>query len=509
MKTNLIFLFAFFLLIQSCLIGQSYYCPEINQIISSNPSAFPFGVASGDPQANSVIIWTAINPFKIGSSNLVEWEIAKDEKFISIIQKKNLEIQNSSGYTVKINVGELESGTRYYYRFKYNNQYSPTGITKTLDLNPGKIKLAVVSCSNFEWGYFNAYKSISEIEDLDMVIHLGDYIYEYEQGKYASKKLKDRKHLPNKEIVTLEDYRSRYAQYRLDPDLQELHRRLPFVSIWDDHEIANDTYADGAQNHQENEGTWENRKLNSQQAYFEWLPIQDQSERKIRRKFSFGPLADLYMLDGRLEGRSKQVNSKDDPLLFDSSRTMLGKNQRDWLIEEVSNSKARWKIIGNQVIFSNYDYPQKLTLYSKSMDMWEGYPYERNLILNTWVRNDVRDLIILTGDVHAAFSMDLRQNIANSNTSIGREWVTTSITSASLNEYVPTWKTRIIENWFTQKGLNPHLDYLNFRDHGFLLVTLNQDKAIAEWHFEKNILKKKAKTSKNVRRELKHSKSPK
>jgi len=507
MKFNLLTFITFFLVSLSPVSSQNYYCSEINQLLTANPSAFPFGVASGDPQANSVILWTAINPFQKSNSNLVDWEVAMDEKFIEIIRNGQFEIHDTSGYTLKINVQELGPATTYFYRFKYENKYSPTGITKTLDLNPQNIKLAVVSCSNYEWGYFNAYKSISEIKDLDLVIHLGDYIYEYETGKYSSKKLKDRNHVPNHEIVTLQDYRSRYAQYRLDPDLQELHRKVPFITIWDDHEIANDAYAEGAQNHQDNEGSWESRKSVSKQAYFEWLPIQNQASRKISRKFSFGPLADLIMLDERLEGRSKQVNSKDDPLRYDTTRSMLGKNQRDWLIEEVTNSKARWKIIGNQVIFSNYDYPEKFTLYSKNMDMWEGYPFERDLILNAWVKNNVQDVIIVTGDVHAAFSLDLRQNIRQSNTSIGREWVTTSITSGSLNEYIPTWKTRIVEKWFKEKNLNPHIDYINFRDHGFLLISIDQDKAVAEWRFEKNILKPKAKTSKKVRRELKHSMS--
>ncbi len=487
--------------------AQVIYCSEINEVLQKNNQCFPFGVASGDPSMRSVIIWTALNPYWKSASDSVLWEISLDENFSSIHQKGYEKIQAQNAYILKVNVNDLLPGNYYYYRFKYANAISVVGRTKTISENPDQLKFAVASCSNYEWGYFNAYKSISKIEDLDAVIHLGDYIYEYGPGKYGNKNLTERRHIPANEIITLQDYRSRYAQYRLDPDLQELHRKFPFITVWDDHELANDAYVEGAQNHQTEEGNWPARKQAGTQAYFEWLPVPDNENFSIRRKLSFGNLADLFMLDGRLEGRSKQVTEASDPLRFDSTRSMLGANQRDWLINEVSASGSKWKLIGNQVIFSAYDYPSKLTTYSKSMDMWEGYPVERDFILNAWYKNNVKDIVILTGDVHASFSMDLRKNYLDPSSSIGKEWVTTSITSASLNEYIPTWKTRIVERWFTKGKLNPHLDYINFRDHGFLLISIDENKSVAEWRFEKNILKPKAKTSKKVRRELNHSMS--
>jgi alkaline phosphatase D len=483
--------------------AQDIYCSEINEVLQKNNQCFPFGVASGDPSMHAIVLWTALNPYRKSASDSVLWEISLDENFGSIHQKGYEKIEAQSAYSIKVHVNNLLPGNYYYYRFTYANEMSGVGRTKTVSENPEQLKFAVASCSNLEWGYFNAYSSISKIEDLDAVIHLGDYIYEYGPGKYGNKKLTDRKHVPVHEIITLQDYRSRYAQYRLDKDLQELHRKFPFITVWDDHELANDAYEEGAQNHQANEGNWLARKEAATQAYFEWLPVPDNEQFSIRRKLSFGKLAELFMLDGRLEGRSKQVSEASDPVRFDSSRSMLGAEQRDWLINEVSASGSKWKLIGNQVIFSAYDYPSKLTAYSKSMDMWEGYPIERDFILDAWHKNNVKDIIILTGDVHASFSMDLRKNYLDPSSTIGKEWVTTSITSASLNEYIPTWKTRIVERWFTKGKLNPHLEYINFRDHGFLLVSINQQEARAEWRFEKNILRPAAKTKKVVKRNSK------
>ncbi len=502
MKRTLL-LCAAFLVIICRLCAQNIYCDEINEVLKSS-TAFPFGVASGDPTNNSVVLWTAINPFRIAKTLEVQIQVSEKEDFSELVYLGLQSISANTGYTVKINVRDIEAGKKFYYRFIYDGVYSDTGITKTIDDNPSDLTFAVVSCSNYEWGFFNAYASIAKIKDLDAVIHLGDYIYEYQPDQYGNKKL-SRKHVPAQEIKETMDYRSRYAQYRLDPSLQELHRVVPFITVWDDHEIANDAYKEGAQNHQPEEGSWENRKKNARQVYFEWMPLQNNADYSIQRNFHFGDLADLFMLDGRLEGRTKQVASVDDPNRKDSTRTMLGLQQRDWLMREISHSSARWKLIGNQVIFSSFNLPTQLSKYGKSMDMWEGYPYERDLLLNQWHEQNKKDIIILTGDVHASFCMDLRYDINDQNTSIGAEWVTPSITSASLDEYIATWKTKIAENKLSARELNPHLKYVNFRDHGYMLVELTKDEAKATWYFEKNILKDKPAAVKNFTHVLSHS----
>jgi alkaline phosphatase D len=479
------------------------YCPEIRNELSRNGHTFAFGVASGDPTPNSLWIWTLLNPYArqpIAIESDVHWEVATDNDFKQIVRAGVMRTTAEQAYSCKLRLDSLPSGTRLNYRFRVGGDTSAVGLTRTLPDKPERLRLAVASCSNWEWGYFNAYRSIAQLNDLDLVLHLGDYIYEYEPGRYGSRKM-PRKHLPAHEIVSLSDYRSRYAQYHLDPDLQELRRRVPLVSVWDDHEIANDAWRDGAQNHQESiEGPYNERQLRARRTYFEWLPVDANEGMGVRRSLSLGQMADLFLLDGRLEGRSQQVKSADDPERFDSSRSMLGEAQRDWLIEQVGASNARWKLIGNQVIFSAYDYPVKLTRYSKNMDMWEGYPIERDSLLRSWWRSGSRNLIMLTGDVHASFAMDLRVNYRDPSTSMGVEWVAPSISSGSLDEYQPRWKVRLVERWFRAGKMNPHLNYLNFRDHGFILVELNAEQASATWMYERNILKPKAHVKKRVKR---------
>ena len=481
---------------------QRVYCSEIDDMIKDK-GVFPFGIASGDPTQNSVVLWTAINPYRTSSTLQLECELSENILFSDSTVKFIRFIRYEDGFTGKINAENLKPGKTYYYRFIYSQDTSVVGITKTLGENPENLKFAVASCSNFEWGYFNAYGSLAKIKELDFVIHLGDYIYEYGPGTYGNKDLA-RKHIPQKEIISMTDYRSRYAQYRLDPNLQELHRVVPFITVWDDHEIANDSYVEGAQNHQDDEGSWDARKENGKKAYFEWMPITDNTMHSIRRKFKMGNLAELYMLDGRMEGRSQQLKSFNDTDRTDSTRSMLGAEQRDWLQYGVSHSTAKWKIIGNQVVFSSYNYPKQMAKYEKSMDMWEGYPIERDQILSKWLKDEEKNIIILTGDVHASFSIDLRKDIHDPKTHVGTEWVAPSITSSSLDEYIPTWKARLAEKFMAKRKTNPQINYLNFRDHGFLLVELNNEKASAQWWYEKNILKPKAKIKKKASRSVRN-----
>jgi alkaline phosphatase D len=483
--------------------SQVLFCPEIESHLSILNNKFPFGVASGDPRENSVILWTSIYNSTKADEFDVTYQVSEDSLFETIHSEGIVRAEKSNAYCIKLQASGLSEGKKYFYRFHFENEFSPVGRTFTANSNGLKLRFGVVSCSNYEWGYFNAYGALAKEKGLQAIIHLGDYIYEYQPGKYGNQKL-PRKHLPLKEIITEIDYRGRYAQYRMDPDLQELHRLYPFISVWDDHEIANDTYKDGAQNHQQDEGPWEQRKNIAKKVYFEWLPIESSSEYTVRRKFQFGQMADLFMLDGRLEGRSKQVSGIDDPIRYDSNRTMLGKEQADWLIEEVVKSKAKWKLIGNQVIFSAFDYPSKLKAYSKSMDMWEGYPVERNRILKEWFNSKSKDIIILTGDVHASFSMELRKDKQDESSIMGAEWVTTSITSSNLDEYTSTWKVKLAEKWFREKNMNPHLNHIDLRNHGYLIIELSEKEAIASWKYVKTLDSKNKKIKKVVKRSLIH-----
>jgi alkaline phosphatase D len=444
-----------------------------------------------------VVLWTCVP--KATELETVSWILARDTQLTNVVAYGNVRAEAAHSYCVKVKVEGLQPGTTYYYRFGMRNSPSEIGRTRTAATTSNNLKFAVVSCSSYEWGYFNAYRAIAHEKNVQAVIHLGDYIYEYEAGKYRRKNL-PRKPFPNAELVRLQDYRSRYAQYHLDPDLQEVHRLHPFICIWDDHELANDVHQSGAQNHQpEKEGDWNARSMAARQAYFEWIPLEDQPDYRIRRHFTFGNLASLSMLDGRLEGRSKQVSSANDPARYDTTRHMLGQEQAEWLLAQTSNPDIRWKLIGNQVIFTPYEYPAKFTTYSKSMDMWEGYPVERDRILRAWHQNHQKNLIVLTGDVHCSFAFDLRQNPSDPQSSVGVEWVTPSISSSNLNEYTKTWKTRIAERWFRDPELNPHLNAINMRDHGYLLVELTPTQAKSTWKLMKNIQKPGKKVKKTIR----------
>jgi alkaline phosphatase D len=469
-----------FLLICLPVQGQieAIYCPEINAQLKPM-GAFPFGVASGDPSEKGAVLWTALNPFKLQVFRAVRCQVSEHADFKEISRTYQYEVEIAHGLAVKINASNLSQDKAYFYRFIYGEDTSMIGRTKTIGTNPQNLRFAVVSCSNYEWGYFNAYESLSKIPDLDFVVHLGDYIYEYGPGVYGDQSL-NRGHLPAKELLTIQDYRSRYAQYRLDKQLQYIHQQAPFISVWDDHEIANDAYADGAQNHQEQEGAWNVRKKAAQQAYFEWLPITDNTQYQVNRSFAFGSLANLYMLDERMSGRTKQPSEENASL---ESNTMLGKNQYDWLVNEMNQSNAAWNILGNQVLFSSITIPPDVAGIKKSMDTWQGYLKERNQLFDEFhkislAKYQANNLIVLTGDIHSSLALTLEHK----NKPLGVEWVAPSVTSANYNERYSSCKTKSVERKLRKKALNPALDFVNLRHHGFVLIELTPSHAKSTWY---------------------------
>lgn len=443
---------------------------------------FYHGVASGDPLADRVIIWTRVTPEDSLPSIKVMWEVASDDSFSKIVNKGDIETNPSKDYTVKVDVNGLEEGTRYFYRFRALGKTSITGKTKTASQNAESIAFGVVSCSNYDFGYFNAYGALAK-EELDAVIHLGDYIYEYEPGYYGDSTA-GRTLIPEKEIVTLQDYRSRYSQYRLDKDLIAAHANHPFINIWDDHEITNDSYKDGAKNHQpDEEGSYEDRKRIARQVYYEWIPIRDGN--KHFRKFEFGELADLIMLDERLEGRTEQVDSLEDLTLMDASRTMLGVEQREWLIDQLTSSKTKWKVIGNQVIFSylNYGRPN----FQINLDSWDGYPAERNLISEAMKKMD--NVVFITGDTHSSWAFEVTNDpfegydAETGEGAFAVEFGTTSISSGNSNEYSPDSVVRLHEKKIINTPINPHLKFGNMRDHGYLILAVTLERTTSTFKF--------------------------
>lgn len=346
---------------------------------------FLHGVASGDPTADAIILWTRLSAD--ATTVPVQWQLAEDKYFTRVIRSGDTTTSALSDYTVKIDVRDLNAGTEYYYRFRAGTVTSATGRTKTLPAaGVSAVKLAVFSCSNYPAGYFHVYAKAAEITELDAVIHLGDYIYEYGENGYASENAAalNRQSLPTTEILSLADYRARYAQYRSDVALQRLHATAPFIAVWDDHEISNDTWRDGAENHQPDEGDFTARKLAALKAYFEWMPIRPvaaNDELTIYRQFEFGDLVNLLMLDTRVIGRDQQLSyaSYTDPVsgqldsarfsadLSQANRTLLGSDQLQWLLDKLQQSDARWQLLGQQVLMGRMLLPAAIATQQLSI----------------------------------------------------------------------------------------------------------------------------------------------
>lgn len=466
------------------------FIEPVGSLYDSTLKPFYHGVASGDPLTDRVIIWTRVTPADSLKLIKVKWEIAETDNFNEIFKSDTVSTSSLRDYTVKVDVSGLSPGKYYYYRFTALGTTSATGRTKTLpEGGVDSVKFAVVSCSNWEFGYFNAYSRIAE-KEVDAVLHLGDYIYEYAQGGYGNKDV-DRKHLPPHEIVTLQDYRTRYSQYHLDAGLREARMKFPFITIWDDHEVANNVYKSGAQNHQsDKEGDFEARKKAARQSYYEWIPIRESD--KHYRSFSFGNLASLIMLDERLEGRVKQIDSLSDPALFNEDRTMLGLGQFQWLESQLKNSTAVWKVIGNQVIFSDLDQSPAKAGHQRNLDSWDGYPAEKRRLARFIEQNNIKDIIFLAGDTHASWALEVAIDPAksyNKKTSQGAfavEFGVTSISSSNSNEYAPDDSVKMAEADLLKA--NPHLKFTNDRDHGHFLLTLYPQQAKAEWYCIETLL---------------------
>ncbi|VFR21170.1 Phosphodiesterase/alkaline phosphatase D [plant metagenome] len=358
---------------------------------SQNPApsaSFLHGVASGDPLADRVILWTRVTPEREREVELI-WELAEDDAFTRGLKTGTLLTDASRDYTAKIDVTGLAANTVYWYRFKHDVTTSTIGRTRTLPAGAvSQARLAVFSCSNFPAGYFHVYAEAARRDDLHAAIHLGDYIYEYASDGYASDNAAamGRVSEPANEIVSLTDYRRRYAQYRTDADLQAVHAALPFIVIWDDHEIANNTWREGAENHQpETEGAFDVRKVAAVKAYHEWLPTREQVPvDHLYRRFEFGDLLTLHMLDTRLVARDEQLDyTRYFPALLgnpdaaagltdfltqlgtdlgDTNRQLLGAEQLGWLQQGMMASSATWQVLGQQVLMAPVTLPLPVLL---------------------------------------------------------------------------------------------------------------------------------------------------
>ena len=366
---------------------------------------FQHGVASGDPVSDAVILWTRVTP-DADAPVEVFFEVATDPGLENQVLAGYVETSADVDFTVKVDAIGLPAATTLYYRFQALGRPSRIGRTRTAPRGPADaLRIAVMACSSYAHGYFNGYRLIAERHDIDLCVHCGDYIYEYGNGSYGNARELD----PPHEIVTLEDYRRRYAHYRRDEDLQEMHRQHPMTCVWDDHEIADNTWKDGAGNHGDQEGPWEDRLSAAQQAYWEWMPIRVDDPSRIFRALPYGDLLDVIMLDTRTFGRDKQVIAQEER--FEPGRTLLGAEQRAWFEQRLTESTATWKLVGQQVIMSQW-FAVGASLAdgggdSFNLDGWDGYADERNELLRFMGDSGVDGVVVVTGDVHTTWAFDL------------------------------------------------------------------------------------------------------
>lgn len=514
---------------------------------------FDHGVASGDPLQDRVILWTRLTPSDLSARLQVTWQIALDSQFKQIIKTDKVTTSASQDFTVKVDATGLTANQSYFYRFVFGDKISPVGQTKTLPTSTSKVSFAVCSCSNYPAGYFYVYREMAK-QNVDVVIHLGDYIYEYGADGYATEDAaKLGRTLPadnNKEIIKLDDYRKRYALYRKDKDLQALHHRHPFIVIWDDHELANDTWREGADNHQANEGSFLDRKLAALQAYFEWMPIRpiDDQHIKIYRQFDFGNLVQLTMLDTRIIARDKQLDYADymtangllnaakfQADLTNPARTLMGYTQRDWLLRKLQQSNATWNVLGQQILMAKMLIPTELLLslaaivsgnpsaealsqmnaqitelVKLKIRLQQGdptlTPQEKARVqtvapynLDAWdgyfVEREIlygtlaqlnKKVVVLAGDTHNAWSSNL---YSKDGAFVGVELATSSISSPGLEKYLSIPLAQLQQFEFAFTTLIDELNYCNLNQRGYLIVQFDETQVQSQWIYVDSIKK--------------------
>ena len=482
---------------------------------------FSHGVASGEPSARSVLLWTR---FVADSERKLRVEVARDVRFRKIVAGAEALASPERDHTAKVVVSGLSPNRWYFYRFiAPDGSISRTGRTRTLpEGSVDQFGLALFSCSNLPFGYFNAYAHAAAREDLDLAVHVGDYVYEYQRGVYPDPKsvIDGRVIEPAHEILTLADYRLRYASYRLDPDLQRLHARMPMIAQWDDHETANDSWRDGAENHQsDTEGGWSARKAIAERVYREWMPVSDD----YWSSYQIGQLATLFKVETRLVARSapldliaavrvggdvdKAVRKFRDEQWRDPARTLMGPEQEHWLHAGLLESKrngTRWQILAQQVVMGEVLMPQQIAGWLRpdspasmrqyvqlgiaaarngvpfNFDSWGGFPDARDRLLRAALSSNA-DLLVLSGDSHNAWG----QNLAVDGASAGVELAGHSVTSPGYEKFAP----QISRDEFAavMRGANPGLAYTELARRGYVSLILRPTQAEGRWHFMRTV----------------------
>ena len=486
----------------------------------STNEAFAHGVASGDMTQSSAIIWTRVSGKTSDSGVILSWELSETENFAPTVRSGAVIAYAAADYTAKVDVKDLLPGKTYYFRFKSGKEISSVGRLKTLpEGRLDTLRFAVVSCTNWEAGFFNVYDHIARDESFDAVLHLGDYFYEYGEGGWGGDVGQSigRSHAPKHELITLSDYRARHAQYRTDPNLQAMTAMHALLPMWDDHETANDSWKDGAQNHNADEGSWNSRKKSALQAYYEWMPVRNPKGKaeNLYKSYSFGNLLTLVTIETRLSARAQPINiddytkdmdGKEDAeifrkeVLYAPDRPMMDEAQTEFIIDAFSNSKAAeqpWRLMGNQVVMGRLhsadltphvkeenilaieaDWPAVRDFVKNSAyglpiypDSWDGYPWAREQLYTKLRAAGLTDIVVVTGDAHEFWANDLTDDAG---TKIGVELGTTSVTSPTLFSYfgkdTPDYSMLVTQS-------NPDVRYYNAMHNGYVDLTFTRSKA--------------------------------
>jgi alkaline phosphatase D len=483
---------------------------------------FTHGIASGEPAPNSVLLWTR---FVAANDTKLRCEVATDSGFAKVVSGGEVISRGEADHTAKLTVSGLRPATSYFYRFiAPDGSKSPVGRTRTLpEGEVARFGLALFSCSNLPFGWFNAYGHAAQRNDIDLVVHCGDYIYELQTGRYPSAKdaVPGRILQPTHEILTLADYRLRYACYRLDPDLQQLHARFPMIAQWDDHELANDAWVDGAENHQpDTEGDWATRKAIAQRVYREWMPVSD----ALYNSFEIGSLATLFRPETRIVGRMEQLDLdkalagrtdldkaiaefRDGPWSA-ADRTMMGMAQEKWLHEGIAASTRKgttWQIVAQQVVMGNARFPSQAANWVTSsmsefarqfvlanisaskaglpfmLHAWDGYPAARTRLYEAALAADA-NMVVLSGDSHNAWGFNLGDHASSGKRiAAGVEFAGQSVTSPGFEAFVPGGTPSDIA-----KGLmatNSDLAFSDTSNRGYVSLEINPAEIVGTWHF--------------------------
>ncbi len=484
---------------------------------------FTHGVASGEPGADSMLLWTRYVPSANVSEVRLDAEVALDPDFTRVVSGGSVRTGEYRDWTAKLSVGGLRPHTTHWYRFVAPDaDKSPVGRTRTLPVGDiDRFRLAVFSCANLPLGWFNAYAHAAARDDLDLWLHVGDYIYEYALAAYPKKDLvaaRDVMPAHDRQTVSLADYRLRLACYRADPDLQRLHQRAPMIALWDDHDSANDSWEGGAQNHRpKSDGDWNIRRAASIQANREWLPVSEEPW----KKYSIGTLATLYRTESRLFARTRPVYSElskahkaSDPDLAlrtfhdvwrDPAATMLGSTQESWLAEEFKRNAAAscWQMVGMATIVGRTLMPEAapnwvrpeagervLERFKKEvrasrlgvpmwMDRWDGYPAARSRLLKSAQRADA-DLVMISGDSHNAWAYSLVEG----GQPAGIEFAAHSVTSPGIEAELGMTPGDVARAFVTT---NPELVWADTSQRGYMMVDVTPQRVTGEWLFMKTI----------------------